>query len=497
MTILLPDVLVGSQTPRVLHRPAYTTEESGREAIDLAHSVGLHLDPWQQFAVLVKMAENGNRWAAREVGKLVARQNGKGASDEAVALHGLFLMGLPLQIWTAHQFKTSSEAFLRIRGWIDGSDDLRRKVKRITVANGDEGIELTSGARLRFIARSKSSGRGFSPQRIFFDEAQELATAAVTAMVPSASAQRNPQFLFTGTVPGEDNNAEYWTRIRNRGREGNSRNLAWMEWSPTNSQHGIESVELDSPHAWAEANPALGYRITIDTIEAEHESLDRMSFGAERLAIWPDHSTSTAIGVKEWRERTDATSKIAGPIAFALDIAPDRSTSVITAAGRREDGDTHVEVVRYGRGTAWALDELIRLHQTWGGSIVIDGLSPAASFVPLLQEAGIEPLITSSSDMARACGGLYDLVTEGGIWHLGDPVLERALVSAGTRPLAGGWAWDRKTGDIAPIVAATLAVYGVALFPKDPKDSQVHEWPTEAELKAWEDDDDPDDLDLA
>lgn len=475
--------------PRVLTRPDFTSEAAGLEAVDLADAVGLHLDPWQQLCTVVTLAESGNRWAAREVGKLIARQNGKGASDEAIALHGLFLLGLPLQLWTAHQFKTTTEAFLRIRGWIDGSDDLRRRVKRITTANGDEGIELKSGARLRFIARSKSSGRGFSPQRIFFDEAQELATAAVTAMMPSMSAQPNPQALFSGTVPGEDNNAEHWTRLRTRGRAGSSARLSWLEWSPEGSEEGLDAVDLDAESSWRDANPALGYRVTLDTIQSEREAFDDESFAQERLSVWPDLTSSSVIDLGLWRGQADNGSEIVGPVVFSVDTAQDRSTTVVAAAGRRADGNAHVELVRYGQGTGWALDELVRLTQTWGGTVVVDGLSPAASLVPALKEIGLEPIVTNASDMARACGNVYDGITEQTLFHLGDPILERALLAASKRPLAGAWAWNRKSGDISPIVAATLAAYGVLLLPDEPPDPQVHDWPDDDEIRSWEDDD--------
>jgi phage terminase large subunit-like protein len=94
-------------------------------------------------------------------------------------------------------------------------------VKRINNSHGEEGIELHGGQRLRFLARSKSSGRGFSPQRIIFDEAQELPKVATEAMLPSMRAQRNRQAIYTGTVPGpEINNPDHWTRLRDRGRAG-------------------------------------------------------------------------------------------------------------------------------------------------------------------------------------------------------------------------------------------------------------------------------------
>jgi phage terminase large subunit-like protein len=243
---LVESALRGSQRPRVLTRPDFVSEDAGVEAIELAESVGLRLDPWQKTIVRVILAEDRRGlYAAREVGYLVSRQNGKGAALEAVALHGMFLVGDPLTLWTAHQFKTSSEAFLRMKGWIDGSDDLRRHVRRVVSAHGEEGFELHNGVRLRFLARSKSSGRGFSPQRIIFDEAQELAKVAAEAMLPSMRAQRNRQAIYTGTVPGpEINNPEHWRRVRDRGRAGGEGRLAWLEWTPKGSDDPAAKIDL-------------------------------------------------------------------------------------------------------------------------------------------------------------------------------------------------------------------------------------------------------------
>jgi hypothetical protein len=141
--------------------------------------------------------------------------------------------------------------------------------------------------------------------------------------------------------------------------------------------------------------------------------------------------------------------------------------AAIAVAGRRADGLLHGELVRYGKGSAWVQDELVRLSERHNSTVVIDGVSPAASMIPSLQDAGVTLNLTTSSDMARACGAFYDAVTESQFFHLGDPLIEVALLAAGKRPLAGGWAWDRRRGDISPLVAVTLAAYGVSLFGDD------------------------------
>ena len=84
------------------------------------------------------------------------RQNGKGAILEAIELAGLFLFGEQLILHSAHEFKTAQEAFRRVLQLVENTDHLRKRVARVRTSHGEEGIELTTGARLRFVARSTS-----------------------------------------------------------------------------------------------------------------------------------------------------------------------------------------------------------------------------------------------------------------------------------------------------------------------------------------------------
>ncbi len=73
------------------------------------------------------------------------------------------------------------------------------------------------------------------------------------------------------------------------------------------------------------------------------------------------------------------------------------------------------------------------------------------------------------------CGQFFDLVAEKQLRHLGQPELVAALSGAAKRDLGdGAWAWGRRvsSANIAPLVAATLAVrgflvYGEGLGPDD------------------------------
>lgn len=476
-TNLLRHGRVGSHHPRIQTRPPYASEAAGREAIDLAASVGLVLDPWQQHVVNVALAEREDgRYAAREVAFLVARQNGKGGVLEAIALHGMFLVGDPLTLWTAHQTKTAFEAFLRVRSWIDGSDDLRRLVSRVNAAHGDEGITLKSGARLRFLARSKSSGRGFSPQRIIFDEAQELSKLAIEAMLPSMRAQANRQAIYTGTVPGpEINNPEHWTRLRDRGRAGNAGRLAWLEWTPNGSEspEGAAELDLHSRKAWRASNPSLGVdrptALALDALEGDYESLDADSFARECLSIWPTITGAgpEVFGPGKWLACASDVPP-GKPAAVGIAVSMDRAWASIGAAS--SDAVPHLGSLENGRrrGTEWVAAEAKRLQDEHGVAVVIDKGGPASSLVSELEELGVTVTLASLDEYVGACASLYDAVQIGGVTHGSYTDLDAAVDRATTRTVGERWAWGRKSGEVSMLEAVTLAHWGAVNATADP-----------------------------
>lgn len=448
----------GSQKPRVLTRPDFATEAAGDEAIELAASVGLILDPWQQLLTRLTLAERADgRYAADTVAALVARQNGKGGWLEAVALHGMFLVGDPLTLWTAHQTKTSFEGFLRIKGWIDGSDDLRRHVRRVNNSHGEEGIELRTGSRLRFLARSKSSGRGFSPQRVIFDEAQELSRLAAEAIVPSMRAQWNKQAIYTGTVPGpEINNPDQFRRLRDRGRAGGSSRLAWAEWSPKGSDDPktAPSIDLDDRRHWLAANPAIGFRVTEEALESDREAMESDGFAREALSIWPttpDLDMDAAFGPGKWQD-CQVEGSPPRPEALGLAVSIDQKWTSIAAAGGR-----HVGSVIRREGKKWAPAELRRLQDEHGCDVVLDSRGPAADLTKQLDDLGVRYRTTTTAEYMDACARLFDDVQEKEIEHGGYDELDRAVGSAQKRNVSDRWAWARKTGDVSMLEAATLA----------------------------------------
>lgn len=470
-----PAALLGDQHPRIFSAPEQVAT-SGTEAVELAASAGLVLDPWQRFVLEQALGEREDgKWAAFEVGLVVGRQNGKGSILEALELAGLYLFGEQLILHSAHEFKTAQEGFRRVLSLIENTDSLRRRVKRVRTSHGEEGIELVTGQRLRFVARSTGSGRGFSGDRILLDEAFNLPEAAIEALLPTVSARPNPQVWYTSSAPDRDlAPCDALARVRRRGINGGDPGLAYFEWSilPHDEFCRPGCADHDNPgdvRSWLKANPGAGIRISVEHMTREYASMGAVGFNRERLGVgnYPLEADAwQVITADAWDALHDPQSQAGPLVAFAADITPDRNWGAIAVAGRRDDDQIHVEVVEHKPRTSWMVPRLLELLERWRNcALVIDGSGQAGSLIAPLEEAGVEVVKPTARDMGQACGQLVEAAVDSRtLRHLAQPELSTALAGAKKRPLGDAWAWSRKDSsvDIAPLVAVTLAAWGYA-----------------------------------
>lgn len=450
-------IVVGAQRPVHQHLPAGGGTSEGADAVELARLAGLTLDDWQAWFLdhaLTKRADG--RWSAFEVGLIVPRQNGKGALLEARQLAGLFLLDDPLQVHSAHEFKTAFEHFLRIVNLVEGCPDLDRKVQRIRRGAGEQAIELKNGNRLRFLARSTGSGRGMTGDTIYLDEAFALTTPMMGALLPTLSAVPNPQVWYTSSAPLSS--SEVLHSIRRRGRDGEASRLLFAEW-------GLDKdADPEDAANWYLANPAMGFRITEEFVRAELDAMRAMpaEFGRERLGI-AELPSSDVSAIPGWPELADVDSVIESHRAIALDVSPDRKWASLAWAGRRSDGLVHVEAFDSQPGTAWVLPACRALWVKWRLPVRIQTGSPAASFVDLLAAEGVGVDEVAAADHARAVGQLLDAVDAKTLRHHDDPVLNVAVQGAELRSVGDVELWARRSTstNVTPLVAVTLALGGV------------------------------------
>jgi hypothetical protein len=456
--------------PRLVHRPPGAVGSFGPEATELAAEAGLILDDWQAWYLDNVLAYDcRGRWVTFENGLTVPRQNGKGGIIEARMLAGLFLLEEVLITYTAHEFKTAQEHYLRITNLVENTPRLHKQVARYRKASGAEAIELRDGRRLRFLARSAGSGRGFSGDVVFFDEGMINSPATVGALLPTMSARTHvtaggPQLYHTGTA-GKGEPAAVLAGVRDRAIAGSDPGLFYAEWAAGKADdHTGENVDLDDLAAWLEANPAMhgAARINAEFIERERAAMDADEFSRERLGLWGVGAGGAVIDADVWAALLDADSRIKGKTAFAVDIPPEGKRASIGRAGERPDGKVHVEVDTR-QGTTWAVERLAELSKKRNAVVVLDGGSRAVSLVPALVGAGVEPIIYTTRDIVSACGAFVDKVDEGGLRHMGQPELNLAVSGARRRKVGDAWAWHRRdtATDIGPLVVSTLAAYAL------------------------------------
>lgn len=462
----------GSQTPRILATPEHVSS-AGQEAIDLAAAVGLQLDPWQQLVLRHGLGERADgKWSSFEVCVNVPRQNGKGAIIEARQLAGLFLLNERLIVHSAHEFKTTMEAMRRIREIIDGSDMLRKRVAHIRTTTGQECIEMKSGQRLRFMARSKGAGRGFTADCVILDEAMILGDSEMAAIGPTQAAVSNPQRWYFGSA-GIGQLSMQLGRLRKVAFDGSAPSLTYMEWSA--NPHADECLpgctehdDPSSPDTWARANPALGIRVSQDYIANERLTMSDATFAVERLGVgnYPSEGGDVwgVLPEDSWRALADTSSQAGDDLVFAVDTTPDRSWSAIGVASRATAGLTHVETIDHRPGTAWVSERLSELVERWNPlAVVIDQGGPAGSLIPEIERSGVDVTTPKVRDIAAACGQFYDTVVDQSLVHNDQANLTSALAGAERRPLGDSWAWSRRnvSVDISPLMAVTLAMWGL------------------------------------
>lgn len=458
---------MGSQEPSERIAPPYKSTD-GQDAVRLLRVAGILLDPWQCDILCDWMGrDTAGRWAAPSNGGSVPRQNGKTLLIQGRSITGMIMFNENV-IYTSHLQKTSTETFNEMRDFFD-NPKLKPYVKDIKNALGREEIILKSGARIKFLARTRNGGRGQHGDLLIFDEAQELDETAQGSFLPAISASLNPQAIYVGTPPGPDVTGIVFRDLRSRALEGKSKRTAWFEFSVK------EIGDINDKKRWAATNPALGRRIQLSTIEGEADQLDPDTFARERLGWWsPLHTERIdyAIDKAAWDKCVSDSTKPEGKTAYGVKFAADGSSICLCGAVIPKDAPARISLIELqpgGRGIAWLADWL---NERYGKAscVVIDGRGGSDVLVDRIKDvwkaknAVIRP---AARDVVAAAGLLINSVNEGDLtWYRQQQALRDSAVTSTKRPISGGFGFG---GDNSlPIEACALALWGAKTSRRDP-----------------------------
>lgn len=445
----------------------------GNLAAEVGEQLGMVMDNEQRMILDAIFAEdNEGAPACFSVAAIAPRQNLKTATLEIAALTDVFVLGEPVHAWTAHLYDTAQKSFVHMVQLIEGNDDFRKRVRAITRGNGNQAIELLSGERIEFHARSDRAGRGITGDKITWDEALFLQPAMTGALLPILATRKGAQVRY-GSSAGFVN-SDVLRRIRDRGRAGGHARSAYFEWAAPlaecedpacNHEEGVLGCVADRMDLLEQANPALGRRITKERLLDFRGEMPPVEFIREFLGWWDEPGTAdAAFGPGNWEACVGDQPQGVPMGALGIAASMDMRHGAITAAAN--DGEViHLRPLQHGPGTSWVVARVKELQDQHNVPAVIDKRGPAAPLIPHLERAGVKVTVLDTGEVMDACASLLDRVRDRTVRHAGYPELDAAVAGAVRRMVSDRWAWGRKlsTSDISTLEAATLAAHAALL----------------------------------
>ena len=480
--------------------PLYATPRTpGRKtmvgpAVKIAKLLGLDLMEWQRNAVelFTEMDERGF-YAFSDCTLLVPRQNGK--STLLLILLLVRCLGTPGSRcgYGAQDLKSARKMLLEV--WVPLLDASALKGSyKVRSANGSESIRFANGSVIELlVSTSTKAQHGQVFDFCVLDEAfSQVDSRVETSVLPAFATrtERKPgvQWLVVSTAGTRTASPYLFDRMESRrqlAEAGVTKDTAHIEYSaPDDADHA-------DPPVWWACNAALGITITEDAVRAELASMGEAEFKRSRLCMWTTQHHDPVISLEVWDGLLDAQSRRGDSLMLAFDSVPDGSSSSIAVASTRPDGLAHVELVAHEQGTGWLVAEVARLadkHEP--DRVLVDPRTPASTAVVALRDVGVKVTEVTSLDVTQAHAAFIAACSEGQLRHIGQPELASALTGAVRRPVGDAFAWSRRSSgvDISPLVACTLAVWGLSAFAYNPQIfnlSQFYDDDDLDEVEVW------------
>lgn len=503
--------LKGSQQARfyIAPKPRGCDFSHAEAAIALAEGYGLILDEWQKGVVRAWLRTTSTGlWAASTWGVSVPRQNGKNGALECVELYLLVVLGQNI-LHTSHLLTSARKAFKRLMSFFGRKvndpnarfPELNALVKEIRKTNGQEAIELyppcersgpcrvpgcahKGGGLIEVGARTGGAGRGSSFDLLVVDEAQEYEEDEQEALEPTISAAPggDPVTIYMGTPPKDlGARGEPFVRIRNSAVSGANKGIAWVEHSAEGDVDLMDEATLAlfvaDPRNWAAANPALGIRVKVSTVEQEHARWSPRSFARERLNMWPTpvENGQRAFDMKKWAALIEEEPSEDWPVAaYGLDMNLERTKVSISVATFADDPTVHLEMaidLPFAEAGTSSLVEWLWERCKRRIPVVIDGFSPAKDVVEVaLKKRGVKTYILGAGESVQSFAMLMHAVhKEKSVSHFGQEHLDESMKHVVKDPIRGRPGAfrpnrDSLDADLAPTMATIAAHYGARKF---------------------------------
>jgi len=449
----------GATKPR-LHSPLLKGANKLQDVKDLCEIVKIPLLPWQEFVLkdMLTVDKKGS-WIRKTNLILVARQNGKTHLARMLILAHLIKWETNVLIMSSNR-SMALDTFRQITHLLENNDHLKGFVKQIRHANGTESIEMLSGARLDVVAATRDGSRGRSVNGLLYiDEVREITEDGFRAATPTTRAHPNSQTLLTSNAG--DAFSVVLNGMRERALENPPKSFGFYEYSAP------QYSKITDRHGWAQANPALGFTITEETLEEAVATSPIENTRTELLCQWIDSLSSPwPHGVLEDTSDSSLTIPVGGYTVFAFDVSPSRRNASLVAGQILPDG-------RIGVG----------ILQTWESQVSVDDLKIAAdikgwadqyrprqicfdkytaqSIADRLTNAGCMTMDISGAAFYQACGDLLDSLVNHRLVHSGQENWVQQMNNCAAKTNDSSWRIVKRksAGDVSGAISTAMVVH--------------------------------------
>jgi len=420
----------------------------------------LELLPWQEY-VLTDMlkVDKDQKWRRKTNLLLVARQNGKTHLARIRILAGLFIFGEMNIVAMSSNRGMALDTFRKVVDVIEDNPALMAQVKQIRVANGQESVELLSGARYEIVAATRDGSRGKTADLLYIDELREIDEDSWTAAKPITRARPNSQIFMTSNAG--DAFSTVLNDLRSRCLSYPPPTMGFWEYSAD------DWAKITDKDAWYQANPALGYLIDEETIAEAIATSSVEASRTETLCQW----VSALKSPWPYRAFEDLTVQdlqiLPGlPTIFGMDISVNKKMASLVAGQIREDGKIAVGVIAQFESQV-AIDELKMAVEVndWARQyrpkiICFDKYS-TMSVAERLQQSGHKIQDMSGTIFYQACSDLYDAIVNARIVHIGQASLVDSMNNCAAKESDAGWRIVRRksAGDVSAAISLAMVVH--------------------------------------
>jgi hypothetical protein len=352
----------------------------------------------------------------------------------------------------------------------------------------------------------KTAGTGETLDVPFVDEAwAHEGDRALLGLRPAMLTRIFGQTWILSMIPGParlENNRP-WRFLKNLRAVGRAQVAAGVRSGTAFFDYGAgPGLDPADPVTWRGCMPNLNHGITEAQVKADFDLFDLGDFEAEYLSIEAGTRRRrwSCISEQTWTDLEDVLSVIVGRPSIGVEVSEDRQHAWVCVAGRREDGNWHIEVVEPGMhvpldtvGIDWLERVVVDMAvESNASAIVFDPRRPAMSL-----KAGLEKKLRerrrerrtkvhcpAMNDIAGACGRFYDATGQESstsdtgvrVFHIGQDQLTDAVSSAIKLEMGGGSFTFVKKGSLfglGPLYGCILAMLGEEVFGSTNRKSQV------------------------